>query len=182
MTNSPNSSVRNSCSLLITFQIYSEIVYFLVCCRSGSIKSHQNLIRISAQMFLMILTTTKKDLYFTEHYPVEVYLHVHTFVDAENVLLWKFSASGKFSLHIVYIFKLTWNLSTKFWHSDQRLDRNIFTSVLYRELDVLATLRVGVLEVLASLRASRGRVFSVLAGSHAYVLASFTCLLVLCLY
>ena len=40
---------------------------------------------------------------------------LHRFVDAENVLSWKFSSSRKFNLHVVYIFELAWNSLTLFY-------------------------------------------------------------------
>ena len=80
----------------VIFQIYLERVYFL----DVVDREAESLTKISLQFlhrcFLIILTIIIKDLYFTEHSPVAVYLNFHRFVDAENVLLWKFSSSRKF--------------------------------------------------------------------------------------
>ena len=160
--------VLHSCNLLIVFQIYLERVYFLGCFRSGSWKSHQNLIK-----WLIFYWTLHGSCLFK----------LYRFVDAENVLLWKLSSSRKFNLHVVYIFESAWNSLTKFWHSDQRLSRNS-PSLLHCMLGVLACWQVCVFDVLACLRA---RVFSILARfmslrAHIpYMLAVLKYLTCLCL-
>ena len=55
-------------------------------------------------------------------------LRVWTFF-AQWSFYWGGFSSWKFILHIVYIFKLIWNFSTKYCHLDQRF-RNVFKSVL----------------------------------------------------